>query len=456
MSGRSRAPPDARRGRGHGGCRGRGVTGESPSNRPLRVALISERAPLARLADVDSGGQSVYVAKVAQCLAHAGHRVDVLTRRDDDRLPPSIDLAPRLRVVPVPAGPARTLSREDVLGHVPALAEAAGGRAADAGYDVVHANFFISGLVGLHLRRSLGVPLVMTFHALGLVRHRHDDAGDAFARQRVENERTIVREADRLIAECPQERSDLIRLYGADPARIATVPGGVDTAEFPASRRAARAAIGLSEHEFVVLHVGRMTRRKGVDDVLRATALLPRGGPVRVLLVGGDNREREPAAAPELDRLRALAGELGIADRVRFVGPLQRHQLSLYYAAADVFAAVPWVEPYGITPLEAMAAGRPVVGSDVGGIRFSVDHGVTGFLVPPGNPAALAARLAELRADPTLAAAMGRAGLHRARSRFTWEGVSSRLVEAYRKAGAAAERVSTPHREAPRWAGAHP
>ncbi|HEV7912340.1 MAG TPA: glycosyltransferase, partial [Albitalea sp.] len=179
------------------------------------------------------------------------------------------------------------------------------------------------------------------------------------------------------------------------------------------------------------LQLGRLVPRKGVDNVIRAIALMGRGTAVRLLIVGGESAVPDEAATPEIGRLRAVARECGVEDRVTFVGHRQREELRNCYAAADVFATTPWYEPFGITPLEAMACGTPVIGSAVGGIQYSVVDGVTGFLVPPHDPPALARRLAQLRDDPALGQAFGRAGMRRVRSMFTWERVARELADVY-------------------------
>jgi D-inositol-3-phosphate glycosyltransferase len=401
----------------------------------MRIALISEHAsPLARLGSVDAGGQNVYVDKVARMLARRGHRVDVATRRDDPTLPAVVELEPGARVVHVDAGPPRFVAKEAMLEHMSEFSAALTRRMAGAnGYDLVHANFFMSGLVALQLRASFGVPMVMTFHALGEVRRQHQGAADAFPCERIEIERRIVRSAERLIAECPQDEADLVRLYGAERDRIATVPCGVDLDEFaPADRSAARRALGLDAGEFVVLQLGRMVPRKGVDNVIRAVALLAARGAARLVIVGGDATPPGCARSAEMQRLVDLAEACGIGDRVTFAGHRQRDELAAFYAACDVFVTTPWYEPFGITPLEAMASARPVIGSAVGGIRHSVLDGVTGFLVPPRDPGALADRLAQLQGDATLARAMGRAGARRVRKHFTWSRVAEELEAVYR------------------------
>jgi hypothetical protein len=410
---------------------------------PLRIALVSEHAsPLAALGGTDSGGQNVYVAHVARALAAKGHEVDVLTRRDAAHLPASVDVCRGVRVLHVDAGPPEPVAKEQLL---PYMAEF--GSCAlqlfrhSVPYDVVHANFFMSALVGLRLRAVLAVPLVVTFHALGLIRREHQGDADGFPPERIAIEHRVVHEADRIVAECPQDQADLVRAYGAEASRLSMVPCGVDLHEFkPGSRADARSALGLSNDEFIVLQLGRMVPRKGVDNVIEAMAHLGHGRPARLLVVGGNSAEPDDGQTPEIQRLRRWAQQLGVASRVDFVGQRQRDALRNYYLAADAFVSTPWYEPFGITPLEAMACGTPVVGSDVGGIRYSVADGVTGYLVPPRAPQLLAQRLDELRANPALAAAMGRAGVHRVRSRFTWDRVATDLLAVYR--GAALRHAS--------------
>lgn len=403
-------------------------------SRTFRIALISEHAsPLATIGSVDAGGQNIYVAHVARGLAAEGHHVDVLTRRDDAALPAVVDMRPGVRVMHIDAGPARFVPKEQLLEHMPAFIRSAQQLLEHSvPYDVIHANFFMSGLVGLRLKESFGIPLVMTFHALGLVRREHQGSADTFPAARIDIERRIVRQADRIVAECPQDKADLMRLYDANPHRISMVPCGVDLEVFaPASRHQARRELGLRPDEFLVLQLGRLVPRKGIDNVIRAVGQMQRSRPVRLLVVGGDSPVPDEKITPEIGRLRRIAEECGVAGRVSFIGHRQRDELRACYAAADVFVTTPWYEPFGITPLEAMACGTPVIGSAVGGIQYSVVDGVTGFLVPPNDPAALAARLAQLQGNPPLAQALGCAGIRRVRSMFTWERVARELADVY-------------------------
>jgi glycosyltransferase involved in cell wall biosynthesis len=386
---------------------------------------------------------------VARTLAARGHRVDVFTRRDNAALAREVALCRRnaalarevalcrrARVIHVPAGPASFIPKEAMFDHMPAFARETERFAARAAYDLVHANFFMSGMVARHLQRRLDLPFVMTFHALGLVRRLHQKEADGFPLARISEERAIVRDADAIIAECPQDWQDLARLYDAPQARLTMVPCGFDREEFsPMPRALARAQLGLAQDEFIVLQLGRLVPRKGIDNVIRAVSaarsLMPAKAKMRLLVVGGDGPVPDEARTPEIARLRRIAAQCGLASAVTFTGHRQRAELRRYYAASDVFVTTPWYEPFGITPLEAMACNIPVVASRVGGLQYSVADGATGYLVPANEPLALARRLVELQQNPVLAAALGFAGGRRAQAMFTWDRVVDNLLDVY-------------------------
>jgi len=401
-----------------------------------KIALISEHAsPIAPLGSVDSGGQNVYVAQVARHLAQLGHQVDVFTRRDSDSAAPVVQWQPGVRIVHVPAGPAHYIPKEALLPHMEAFARfmIRFARRQRVPYDLVHANFFMSGMAAQQVKRALGIPFVITFHALGRVRRLNQKEADGFPDARFAIEERLMHEADRVIAECPQDKLDMEQLYGAPGDQIDIVPCGFDPDEFAPVAPDARARLGIGRDEFVILQLGRMVPRKGVDNVVRALALLEHeyGTRARLLVVGGNSEQPDPQATPELGRLMELARTLGVADSVHFTGQRQRAQLRYYYGAADVFVTTPWYEPFGITPLEAMACGTPVIGTAVGGIKSTVVDGETGYLVPPNDPAALAERLAWLQRNPQLAQRLGWAGMRRAYQQFTWRSVAASIAGVY-------------------------
>jgi D-inositol-3-phosphate glycosyltransferase len=406
----------------------------------MKVALISEHAsPLALAGGVDSGGQNIYVANVALHLGRLGHAVDVFTRRESLSTPSVVEMAPNVYVVHVPAGPANVIPKESLLPYMGEFAayltkffnhERRLGRP----YSVMHANFFMSGWAALLVKRAVGTPLVTTFHALGKVRRQYQGADDGFPDERFEIEAALARESDRVVAECPQDREDIASLCNGDASRISVVPCGFSSTEFfPVGRSEARAALGWQNDDFTVLQLGRLVPRKGIDNVIRGVAQLRRlhGKNARLCVVGGNSDTPDPKTTPEIARLRAIAHEEGVDDCVDFIGRRGRGVLRQFYCASDVFVTTPWYEPFGITPVEAMACGRPVIGSNVGGIRTTVVDGKTGYLVPPRDPVALAQRLSDLVSDPARARAFGDAGRERALKSYTWAGVVRDLETVY-------------------------
>ncbi len=400
-----------------------------------KIAIISEHAsPLACAGGVDSGGQNIYIAQVARHLVRLGFSVDVFTRRDGQDVSDVVLMEPRLRVVHVRAGPATFVRKEDLLPLMDSFYGCVREYARAEQYRLVHANFFMSALVAAHLKQELGIPFVITFHALGRVRRLHQNEADQFPPERVDIEDACIAQADAVIAECPQDEADLTTLYCADPARIRVIPCGFDKAEFwPIARPFARRALGFDPKERIILNIGRLVPRKGVDTAIRALGRLARshGLTAKLVVVGGNSDVPCPILTPEIGRLREVAAAEGVADRVVFTGRRSREFLKLYYNAADIFVTTPWYEPFGITPLEAMACGTPVVGADVGGIKYSVADGFTGCLVPPNDPDALSASVAQLYRDPDLRKEFGRNAIDRVHEQFTWGKVTAAIAGLY-------------------------
>ncbi len=402
-----------------------------------RIAMISEHAsPLALLGGDDFGGQNVYVAQIAKNLATAGYRVDIFTRKDSKALPAIVEWEKGVRIIHVSAGPPGYVRKEEMLPYMEEFTHYMLRflRQSSVRYDAIHANFWMSGLVAMEIKRKMDIPFVITFRALGRVRRLHQGSADDFPDARFAIEERIAAEADAVIAECPQDEEDLICLYHADPAKLRIIPCGFDPAEFwPMRKSLARTALGLPVRGPVLLQLGRMVPRKGVDTAVRSVAELRdrHGMAVRLLVVGGNSDAPDPTVTPEIARLQAIAAAENITDSVTFVGRRCNNVLRYYYSAADLFISTPWYEPFGITPVEAMACGTPVIGSNVGGIKFTVRDGETGYLVPPNDPMAIADRVAHLYRHPRLLNVFRRQAIQRANDLFTWKKVTDAVACLY-------------------------
>jgi D-inositol-3-phosphate glycosyltransferase len=401
-----------------------------------KVAFISEHAsPLATLGGVDSGGQNVYVGELAKHLTVLGYKVDIYTRWDNSNLPQVIDWIPGVRVIHIKAGPVQVMEKEKLLPFIPEFAANMQGFIAKESevYGLVHANFFMSAMVAMEIKKTYGIPFVVTFHALGMIRKIYQGDQDKFPAERIDIEKEIVRDADCIIAECPQDKEDLISYYDAPLDKITLIPCGFNPNEFyPLDKMLARLVLNLDQSEFIILQLGRMVPRKGVDNVIKALGKIKRTAvSIRLIVVGGESDQLDAVSNPEVARLQSIAEAEGVSEMVTFAGRKNRDVLKYYYASADLFITTPWYEPFGITPLEAMACGTPVIGSNVGGIKYSVENGKTGYLVPPKDPDALALRIFELMNDQPLLHKMKKSAIRRVNALFTWAKVSETLAGLY-------------------------
>ena len=412
----------------------------------MKIAMISEHAsPLAALGGVDAGGQNVHVEALARGLARLGHEVDVYTRHDDAETPERVPLEKGATVVHVPVGPPHPVPKDDLfplMDDFAAWVEQDWERRGDP--DVVHAHFWMSGLAALKAGRARGVPVVQTFHALGSVKRRFQGDADTSPAERIALERRIAREVDLVIATCADEVAELQHME-CSTEHVRVVPCGVDTAHFTPTGPTEPA-----ERPRLLL-VGRMVERKGFDVAVRALADLPG---VELVIAGGPPAEKL-GRDPEARRLRAVAEEVGVADRVVMTGQLPHGQMPAVYRSADVVLATPWYEPFGITPLEAAASGRPLVGSAVGGLLDSVADGATGRLVPARDVRALVRGIREVLDDADKAKRWGAAARARAVTQFDWGVVTRQTERALLEVARSHERSALTAEVTTAWLGTH-
>ncbi len=384
--------------------------------------MISEHAsPLAAVGSADAGGQNVHVAALATALARRGHDVTVFTRRDSLDFPDAVGFAPGVTVRHVPAGPARPLPKDHLLRYMPAFARWLAVRWSGQPPDVAHAHFWMSGIAAVCAARRSPVPVVQTFHALGRVKRRYQAEADTSPQQRPAVEATVAQRASAIIATCTDEVAELAA-YGAGPDTMYVIPCGVDCDRFHPDPGAARPYPHVR-----VLTLGRLVPRKGNDTVIEAIAQVPGA---ELLIAGGPARDQLDGD-PEVRRLRQAAAACGVAERVRFAGRVAHHDVPALLRSADVVVSAPWYEPFGIVPVEAMACGTAVVATAVGGHLDTVDHEVTGLLIPPRDPAALAGALTQLLANPGRRRALGTAAAARAAARYSWDRIAAETEAVY-------------------------
>jgi D-inositol-3-phosphate glycosyltransferase len=399
---------------------------------PQRVAVVSmHTSPLATPGVGDAGGLNVYVREVAGRLGERGLKVDVFTRAAGKDRPTIVELNEHTRVIHVTAGPAAPVAKEGLLELIHVFGEQLDAEMAH--YDLIHSHYWLSGMVGRQLKARHGIPLVHTMHTMARVKnstlstHQTSEPND-----REEGEAAIVADADVLTANTPDEAAELQHHYGATTDRIRIVPPGVDLHTFhPCDQPKNRAQQGVDQEKQIILFVGRIQPLKAPDVLIRAVAELVERDPsrrdrLRLIIIGspsGPDSEWSATLAP-------LAHDLGVGDQVIFRPHSPRADLFRWYCVADVVGVPSYNESFGLVALEAQACGRPVVATDVGGLRHTVRDQVTGLLVPGQDLQAWAAALGTLLDDETERHRMGaRAAAHA--SSFSWDNTAAATLAAY-------------------------
>lgn len=414
-----------------------------PANPPrvnLRVAMLSmHTCPLAMLGGKKTGGMNVYVRDLSRELGRMGIDVDVFTRSQDDCVPMvNHDLGEHARVIHIPAGPQAPIPVSEVSHYIDEFAAGIAQFAAteQLHYDLIHSHYWLSGLVAEKLESYWGnTPIVHMFHTLGHMKNRiATDAGERAPQERLDGESHVMSVVDRIIAATPAEQAQLNWLYGADMEKVIIIPPGVDLERFhPIDKTEAKKRVGIPCGDKNIMFAGRIEPLKGIDTLIQAMALIKQRYPsvienTCVAIIGGDPWADNPDA--EMSRLQAMRQVLGIHDIVLFLGAKDQDVLPNYYAAAELVVMPSHYESFGMVALEAMAMGRPVIASEVGGLAFLIRDGVNGYHVPTRDPEALAERIYELLSNNQCREEMGRAARQNA-ERFNWSIIAEQMAVVY-------------------------
>lgn len=400
----------------------------------MRILMISDHAdPLAKIGTKETGGQNVYVLNIASLLAKLGVKVDVYTRWDRATKQEVVEAQPNFRVIRVKAGPKSYMPRDDFLQVTDEFARRIKQRIEreNLAYDCIFSHYWFSGIIGLDVARTYSWPQTHVYHSIGQNRYEAlqegfpQSANFQFFKTRGDWERRIAHESTSIISTSPVERDELVRLFEIPADKIDIIPVGVDTLQFrPYSTRAIRRRLGLPTDKPVILYAGRLEWRKGIATLLEAMEELGKQWPESQLYIigGGSTKTSKQLDNDELNRLHSITQELGLQNRVHFLGARPQAQMALFYAAADACAVPSYYEPFGIVPLEAMACGTPVIASRIGGLQYSVQDGVTGHLVMPRCPIDLAAKLHTVLSKGK--EAYSEAARHRVLQQFAWPSIA--------------------------------
>jgi D-inositol-3-phosphate glycosyltransferase len=398
------------------------------------IALISVHGdPAVEIGKEEAGGQNVYVRNVGEELARQGWKVDMFSRATSTEQPKIVQHSPNCRTIRLVAGPEAFVPRDEIFAYRYQFVEELlkFKEKENINYSLIHSNYWISGWVGLELKRRLSLPVVHTYHSLGAVKYRSISAIPSIARTRLQVEKDCLEKDDCIVATSPQEREHMRSLVSAK-GKITIIPCGTDIDRFGSfDRETARMRLGFAPDAKVVLYVGRFDKRKGIETLVRAVnASQWRNDPNLKLVIGGGSRPGQSDGI-ERERIETIVQELGLTDKTLFPGRIDDENLILYYAAADVCVVPSHYEPFGLVAIEAMASGTPVIASDVGGLQYTVVPEETGLLAPPKDFLAFANAIDRVLGDLQWRDSLGRNARRRVEKKFSWRGVASQLSILY-------------------------
>ncbi len=403
------------------------------------VSFISLHGdPLAALGGPQHGGQNVYVKELSRYLGAFGLTVDVYSRWENDQQSEQEKYSRGTRVIRIPVGPPQVIQKEELINILREIAAWIPSFQIQHGlkYHLVHSHYYLSGAIGLHLKNTWGIPLVHTFHSLGMIKEEALGVRDYSPDSRLEIEKRLCQSADRIIATNPQERDDLIELYHTDPEKITVIPCGVNLDLFqPLSQEESKKEIAFSTDDFLITYVGRLEERKGIDTLLEAISLVDNPS-IQVVIVGGPPTDKPFLSWAELSeepyqKYMAKIDEYGIEKQVTFTGGKNQDQLSRYYSAADVTIIPSYYEPFGMTAIEAMACGSSVIASRVGGLKSTVKENKVGTLFEPRNATQLAEKIKIVFDQPLMNAEMKRNTRPYVEENFSWKTVAKSIAIVY-------------------------
>ncbi|MFB2837142.1 glycosyltransferase family 4 protein [Floridanema evergladense] len=404
----------------------------SPSKK--HIALISVHGdPAIEIGKEEAGGQNVYVRQVGQALAQKGWLVDMFTRKANPQQDRIVQHSVNCRTIRLNAGPEEFVPRDDIFAFLPEFVQNFRQFQQDnqINYPIVHTNYWLSAWVGMQLKKKLDIKQVHTYHSLGAVKYKSVTTIPMIATTRLSTEKAVLETADRIVATSPQEKEHMRSLV-SQKGKIDIIPCGTDVSHFGSiSRVAARENLGIDPETKVILYVGRFDRRKGIETLVRAVGECESRKKYQLKLIIGGGFIPGHSDGKEYDRIASIVDELGLNDITIFPGRLSREILPTYYTAADVTVVPSHYEPFGLVTIESMACGTPVIGSDVGGLQFTIKPEQTGLLCPPKDDAAFAAAIDRLLNQPEWRDKLGVNARERVEEMFSWDGVASQLTNLY-------------------------
>jgi len=393
----------------------------------LKIAMLSVHScPLGKLGGENTGGMSIYIRELCRELGRRGHLVDIYTRAHEPIHDQIVALGKNARLIHLRAGQEEEIEKLAIYPHLAEFACEVENFRKHNGlhYDLIHSHYWLSGWIGKRMQRWWDIPHITMLHTLGAVKNAIG-IGMNEPDLRINSEKALVRDCNRIIAPTEREKEYLIHYYDASPKAITVIPCGVNLELFRSvEKEIARNYLGL-DGKGIILFVGRIVPLKGIDKLLMAMPYLENGQRLKLLVIGGDEYCQD-----EMKRLKSLAQSLQIHDSVSFLGLVKHEELPYFYSAADLCVLPSYYESFGLVALESLACGTPVVVTKVGGLESVIRQGDTGYVVLDNTPFRLANKMALLLSMSNKKEAIS--SIRASVTKFSWSKIAEAIVNEYR------------------------
>jgi len=410
-----------------------------------RVCMLSTHGyfdPVPHLGQTDTGGQVVYVLQLAKALAVNDMKVDIYTRWFDHsqrQIDPVPD-CPDVKVIRISGGPWEFIAKEEIYTILPELARNMITFICknNIHYDLFHGHYVDAGIVALDVAVAFDKPAFFTAHSLGAWK-REQMGGNPNEMDkkynfshRISEELRIFKSVRAQTVTTKIQKERLEQLYGFASENVTVIPPGVDTSTFrPLKSGAGKTETGLPDR--YILCLSRIDTNKGHDLLLNAFDIVRRAIPDIHLVIGGGSPKPVRREREVLSTVQRIIDRKNMNDRVHIVGYVPDELLAASYQQAELFILPSVFEPFGMTALEAMACGTPVVASKLGGIREVITSGKDGLLVDPTNTNEFADAMIMLLKDQKLLDCMEQGAHQSVRDCYSWDTTARRHIEFYDK-----------------------
>ncbi len=407
----------------------------------LMMSIHGYVSAVPELGKPDTGGQVVYVLELANRFAGLGISVDLVTRQFEDQ--PEFDVVnENFRVWRIPFGGKQFIRKEDMHDHLDSMTTnfLSKIRATGIRYDIVYSHYWDAGWAGQKIAEELSIPHVHTPHSVGLWKKNNlgTDISEAEMelkyrfKERIQKEYFVYQMCNYVIATTLPQTEMLKKNYDVLEKRMTVIPPGMDESRFSPvmmeEESKLRERYGFKE--FDILALGRMAYNKGHDLLIRALPYLFELVPEARLVaaIGSQDSEQDRLG---IEELKALAEELGVANKIVWKLYVPDEELADYYRCAKVFALSSRYEPFGMVAIEAMACGTPTVITVHGGLYDVIDFGTEALLADPNRPIEYGAMLALPLLYPEMAIRIGVEGARFSRKQFGWTGIAKRIIAVF-------------------------